>query len=179
MKLSTRQIVISGILGAVSIVLGITGLGFIPVPTPAANATIMHIPVILGAVIEGPVVGLAAGLIFGIFSFLRAGTPFFADPLIAIFPRLLISITSYFTFTILKRFNRDFASGTAGVIGSLTNTIFVLGLAVLRGFLPFGAGAATAAVHGPPEAVIAAVLLVILVRVIDYTKPESNNSNIQ
>ena len=45
MKLNTRQIVISGLLVALALVLGVTGLGFIPVPTPAGAATLMHIPV--------------------------------------------------------------------------------------------------------------------------------------
>ncbi|MCK5768367.1 MAG: ECF transporter S component, partial [Candidatus Atribacteria bacterium] len=53
-KLTTRQMAISGMLGAIAILLGITRLGFIPVPTPAGNATIMHIPAILGGIIEGP-----------------------------------------------------------------------------------------------------------------------------
>lgn len=72
MQLSTKEIVVAGMLGAISIVLGVTRLGFIPVPTPAGNATIMHIPAILGAVLEGPVVGALIGLIFGIFSFFTA-----------------------------------------------------------------------------------------------------------
>src|SRR3712207_4058985 len=69
-KLSTRQMAIVGMLSGISILLGITGLGFIPIPP--INATIMHVPVIIGAIIEGPVVGATIGLIFGIFSIIRA-----------------------------------------------------------------------------------------------------------
>ena len=68
-KLTTRQLVISGLLGAIAIILGITRLGFIPVPTPAGHATIMHIPVILGGILEGPIVGALVGLIFGVYGF--------------------------------------------------------------------------------------------------------------
>lgn len=78
-----RTLTVSGLLGALSIMLGMTPLGFIPVPTAAGHATIMHIPVILGAVLEGPRVGALTGLIFGLHSFMRATSPLFADPLIA------------------------------------------------------------------------------------------------
>ena len=64
--LNTRQIAVIGMLSSISIVLGLTGYGFIPLPI--ARATIMHIPVIIGAILEGPVVGMLIGLIFGIFS---------------------------------------------------------------------------------------------------------------
>src|ERR1043166_5908999 len=63
----TRTIVISGLLGAIQILLGLTGLGFIPMPT-GVNATILHIPAIIAGALEGPVAGLLVGLIFGIFS---------------------------------------------------------------------------------------------------------------
>jgi uncharacterized membrane protein len=107
MNLSIRKIVMSGILGAVSILLGVTGLGFIPVPTPAGHATIMHVPAILGGVLEGPVVGLLTGAIFGIFSFLRATSPLFTDPLVAIFPRLFIGVTAYYAYIATKTYESD------------------------------------------------------------------------
>ena len=47
--LSTRQIVVAGIVGGVALFLGATRIGFIPVPIPLiGNATIMHIPAIVG-----------------------------------------------------------------------------------------------------------------------------------
>jgi uncharacterized membrane protein len=51
MKINVRQIVVAGVLSAIAIVLGVTQLGFIPVPNLSGSATIMHIPVILGAVL--------------------------------------------------------------------------------------------------------------------------------
>src|SRR6266536_589113 len=91
---STRTIVISGLLGAIQILLGLTGLGFIPMPT-GVNATILHIPAIIAGALEGPVAGLLVGLIFGIFSLVRATTPTFADPLVAIVPRLFIGVVAW------------------------------------------------------------------------------------
>ena len=69
MKGKTRTIAITGMLSAIAIVLGLTPLGLIPVPTLAGKATIMHIPVIVGAIIEGPIVGMFVGFIFGLISF--------------------------------------------------------------------------------------------------------------
>ena len=97
-----RTLTVSGLLGAFSIVLGITPLGFIPVPTAAGHATIMHVPAILGAVLEGPMVGTLTGLIFGLHSFLRAGNVMFADPLIAIGPRLLIGVVTYGVYRLTR-----------------------------------------------------------------------------
>lgn len=69
-KFSTREITVTGLLFAITIVLGVTGLGFISVPP--FKSTIMHIPVIIGAILEGPVVGAMIGLLFGLFSMLEA-----------------------------------------------------------------------------------------------------------
>ena len=60
MGLSTRSIVMSAVLAAIAIFLGATRLGFIPVPTgTAVTATIMHIPAIIGGILEGPEIGRA------------------------------------------------------------------------------------------------------------------------
>ena len=134
--LSVRRIVITGILGAISILLGATTFGFIPIPNLSGSATIMHVPVIIGAVLEGPVVGLLVGLIFGIFSFLQAQVPFFKDPLVSVIPRLFIGPFAYFAYVGLKTLlrNRSEYSALVGaaVVGTLTNTILVVGMIVLR-----------------------------------------------
>jgi len=136
---SVRKIVVSGVLAAIAILLGWTRLGFIPVPTLAGNATIMHVPAIIGGVMEGWLVGGLVGTIFGLFSFLQATTPLFKDPLVAILPRIFIGITSYFAYVGLKRFNEYAALIVAAVVGTLTNTVLVLGMAVIRGYLPMAA----------------------------------------
>jgi len=137
--LSVRKIVIAGVLAAIAILLGVTRLGFIPVPNLSGNATIMHVPAIIGGIMEGWVVGGLVGTIFGLFSFLQATTPLFKDPLVAIFPRIFIGITAYFTYAALKRVNEYLALIAAAVVGTLTNTVLVLGMAVIRGYLPMAA----------------------------------------
>jgi len=161
--LNVRRIVISGVLGAIAIFLGVTRLGFIPVPTAAGNATIMHVPAIIGGIMEGWLVGGIIGTIFGLFSFLQATTPLFKDPLVAILPRIFIGITSYFVYAALKRVNEYLALIVAGVVGTFTNTILVLGMAVVRGYLAAGVALSIGITHGIPEAIVAAIVVVAVV----------------
>lgn len=131
-RFDTRQIAIIGMLSAISIVLGASGIGFIPLPT--AKATIMHIPVIIGAILEGPVVGAIAGLVFGIFSIIQNMTApsllsfAFLNPLVSVLPRMLIGITSYYSYKIPFIKNDILRTGISAVIGTLTNTAGVLGM---------------------------------------------------
>lgn len=175
MNLTVRKIVISGILGAIAILLGATRLGFIPVPTPAGHATIMHIPAILGGVLEGPVVGLITGAIFGFFSFIQPGAPLFTDPLVSILPRLFIGITAYYSFAATRRINIILACVVAGVIGTATNTVLVLGMATVRNYLTPEVAIPIAITHGIPEAVVAAILTVILVLGIKRVRGPENS----
>ena len=160
----TRQVVVAGVVGGVALFLGATRLGLIPVPIPLiGNATIMHIPAIVGGVLEGPVVGILAGLIFGIFSFLYAESPVFANPLVAILPRLLIGVVAWAVFVSLRRFSVDLASVAAGLLGSLANTVGVVSLAVLFGLLPLSV-VPVILPQAIAEAVLAAVVTVVVVR---------------
>jgi uncharacterized membrane protein len=161
MSFGTRQIVVAGILGGIAVFLGATRLGFIPVPTLAGSATIMHVPAILGGALEGPVVGLLAGGIFGIYSWLYAEVPLFKDPIIAIGPRLLIGVVAWAVFVAFRDRNVYLASILSGVLGSLTNTVGVLGLGVILGYLPLAA-----IVPIIPQAVIEAVLAAIVTVVV-------------
>jgi len=162
MNLSTRKIVVSGLLGAIAIFLGVTRLGFIPVPNLSGNATIMHVPAILGGVLEGPVVGLLVGAIFGFSSFIQASSPLFADPLVAILPRLFIGVVAYLAFVGLKRVNATLALAGAGILGSLTNTGLVLTIAVLRKYISAGVAWGVALSNGLAEAVVAALVTVAI-----------------
>ena len=124
--LSVRSIVITGILAAVAILLGATRLGFIPVPNPSGNATIMHVPAIIAGIIAGPISGLIVGGIFGLYSFLSSTTPFFKDPLVAILPRLFIGVFAYFAYRGLRDINRTTGYILAGVLGVLVAIFLVI-----------------------------------------------------
>ena len=163
MSLSTRKIVISGILGAVAILLGVTRIGFIPVPKLSGNATIMHVPAILGGVMEGPVVGALTGTIFGIFSFLNASIPLFADPLVAVLPRIFIGVTAYLAYAATRRINLVLSLVLAATVGTLTNTFLVLGMGIIRGYLPAEAFWPIVLTNGVAEVIIATIITVALV----------------
>jgi len=162
-KFGVRQIVVAGVLGGIAIFLGATQLGFIPVPNLSGNATIMHVPAILGGALEGPVVGTLAGGIFGVFSFIQAEVPFFRNPLVSILPRLFIGIVAWIVFVSLRGRSVDLAAAAAGVLGSFSNTVGVVGMAVLLGYLPLAA-VVPILPQAIAEAVIAAVVTVVVVR---------------
>ena len=163
-----RKIVITGALGAVSVILGVTRWGFIPWIS-GASLTIMHIPVIIGAVLEGPIVGAIIGLIFGVSSLLQAAInpiapsdPWFVNPLLSILPRLVIGPVAWLVYDALKR-NKVVSLIAAGLAGSLTNTVLVLGMIGLLGYAPWAVLPPVVALNGLPEAAVSAVITLAVV----------------
>lgn len=65
-KVDTRYMATLAMFCGVLLVMGMTGIGFIPLPV--IKATTMHIPVILGAVLLGPSAGAVLGGLFGLCS---------------------------------------------------------------------------------------------------------------
>lgn len=147
-KLDVRKMTVIGMLSAISIIMSMTPIGYVPI-NPVVNLTIMHIPVIIGAIIEGPVAGAFIGFIFGTTSLMRAVTGptvtnfIFMNPLVSILPRMLIGVASYYTYVFVsKRFNKLLESkgnknnnklktipaAITGVVGTLVNTGGVLGM---------------------------------------------------
>jgi uncharacterized membrane protein len=171
MKLSVRQIVISGLMGAVSILLGVTRLGFIGPfpPLLLVSATILHIPAILGGVLEGPVVGLIVGLIFGISSWLQAPTEqppvnlWFSNPLVSVLPRLFIGVTSAFVYRALYKRNEFLALGTAGAVGTLTNTVLVVGMIIILGYAPAAVIVPAVMLQAIAEVVVAVIIVIAVI----------------
>ncbi len=165
----TRKIVVAGAMGAISVFLGASHWGFLPWFSGAA-ITIMHLPVIIGAVLEGPWVGVATGLIFGAFSLIQGAIAptgpsdvWFTNPLVSIVPRLFIGPAAWLVYNLIRRRSEMVALAAAGVAGSLTNTVLVLGaLAVLK-FLPWALIGTIAITNGLPEAIVAAMITVAVV----------------
>ena len=177
-RLNVRKMSVIGVLSAISIMMSmIPFIGYIPIgPT---KATIMHVPVIIGAIIEGPVVGATIGLIFGLTSLWNAMTQptitsiFFLNPLVSILPRVLIGVVAYYVYQgIYKISKKVYAAGfMAGLIGSLANTVGVLGMIYVLYAAQYmerigqaGANAGKwlftlAATNGVPEALVAALIV--------------------
>jgi uncharacterized membrane protein len=177
----TRKIVITGVLSAISIFLGVTRLGFIPWIT-GASLTIMHVPVIIGGVLEGPFVGFVIGLIFGIFSLIQAAVAptgptdvLFTNPLISVFPRLFIGPISWIIYNALKKWKIP-ALIAAGIGGSLTNTILVLGMIALLDPSIWVAIPPLILGNGLPEAAAAAVLVVSVISIWQQLEPKGKKT---
>lgn len=132
LKFKTRQIAVTGILFAITIILGSTGIGFIPIPP--LKLTMMHIPVIIASILEGPLVGALNGLLFGLFSMFQAATNptplsfLFLNPIIAIVPRVFIGIVPYYAYKMIKTKKEKFNLSISILLGSFTNTLGVMGL---------------------------------------------------
>lgn len=130
---STRNLVANALLCGITILLGFTPLGMIPLPL--LSPTTVHIPALIAAIYLGYKSGLVVALCFGLLSFVRAIqqpvglTVFFMNPLIAILPRLTIPLVAYFSYAFLKKLlHKDgLVMALAAFLGSLSNTIFTLG----------------------------------------------------
>ena len=114
-------------------------LGFIPIGP--LRATTLHIPVIIAAMTLGKEKGAGIGLVFGlssllintisptvtsfVFSPLISGS--FMSALIAIIPRMLIGYISGWIYEKWQWHRRTVVMTVSAMIGSLTNTVLVLG----------------------------------------------------
>lgn len=144
-KHDVRWMTAVAMMAAIVVLLANTPLGLIP--TPLINATTTHIPVILGAILLGPLAGSILGGVFGICSLISntmapkvlsfAFSPFLAPSLsgavkavwIAVGCRVMIGLVSGWLWIALKKWKlNDFAAlPIVGFIGSMTNTVFVMG----------------------------------------------------
>lgn len=165
---NTRNLVITALMAAIAILLGWTRWGFIPW-IGGVSLTIMYVPVIIAAIIVGPISGLVVGLIFGIFSMIQAGLAptgptdvWFTNPLLSVLPRLFIGPVASLVGKVLKRWPAV-ALPAAGAAGSLTNTILVLGMIGLLGYLPFAALGAVVISNGLPEMAFSAFITTAIV----------------
>ena len=192
----TRWMVSVALMAAIVILLANTPLGMIQLPI--IKATTVHIPVIIGAVLLGPLAGAILGGVFGICSMISntvaptllsfAFSPFLAEDLIgalktlwiAVGCRVLIGVVAGWLWIGLRKLRLSpwIALPVTGFVGSLTNTVFVMGsiyvlLAsqyaaakeVARGAV-WGLIMTTVTASGIPEAIAAAVLVTALGRVL-------------
>jgi uncharacterized membrane protein len=131
-SLNTRTIVMAAIFGALVIALELSRLGSIPVPNLSGAMTTLLIPVILGSILGGPLVGMFAGLVMGILYLNNPATSSFG-PITLIVPRLVMALVAWAVYNALKGSNKIVAAAAAGALGALSNTVVAVGLAILLG----------------------------------------------
>lgn len=147
-KYDTRWIAMMALLIAIQLFLNVSGIGLIPLPV--IKGTTLHIPVIIGAIILGPMAGGILGGVFGLCSIWNntmtpallsfAFSPFIAAQetgavgalkslWIVLGCRILIGVVSGWLWIGLKKFkvNDLVALPVVGAAGALTNTILVMG----------------------------------------------------
>ncbi len=147
MKINARLLTATALFVALILLFGSTPLGLIPLGF--VNVTILAIPVVIGTIVLGLIPGLILGFCFGMLSMLSmfgltmtapsalASALAAANPALAILmcfvPRLLVPVITHLTFRALAGSDgrRKSALPVAAVAGSLTNTVFYLGLMLL------------------------------------------------
>ncbi len=134
------QLVLTALFAAIIITMAFTPLGYIPLFV--INATIIHIPVILGALFCGPKSGAFLGFLFGLTSFLKntlaptslsafvfspvlaystIGTPgIFKSAFICFVPRILVGVIPYFVYLLVKK---ALVSEKKAVWGTILNLV--------------------------------------------------------
>lgn len=170
MSFQYRRFLFAGILGAVSLVLSVTPLGFIPVPNLSTYATTMHIPAIIGGIMGGPLVGALVGCILAAFTM-----HLFLGNLVACFvPRILIGVVAFYVWRALGK--RDFGVVMGSLAGTATNTVGVLGLMVLMGYFRFEQVIPIFLLNGTLELVLSALVILPIVRVLQKVVKLDSNS---
>ncbi|WCG35564.1 ECF transporter S component [Companilactobacillus farciminis] len=111
-------------------------LGYIP--TGFVNITIIHITVIVAAIVLGPKDGAIVGLVWGIGTIIRAftsptsiiDTTVFTNPVVAVLPRIAVGLLAGWIYLWFRNHTQKKVLGMAiaSAVGSLTNTVLVLGL---------------------------------------------------
>ncbi|MBO5459924.1 MAG: ECF transporter S component [Lachnospira sp.] len=133
----------------------IIAMAFVPylgyIPLGFMNATIIHIPVIIGAVLLGPKKGAFLGAVFGLTSMINntfnpnltsfVFSPFYslgdmhgnaASLVICFVPRILVGVVAYYVYVGVSKLIKSKKNGNAaalavaGAAGSLTNTLLVM-----------------------------------------------------
>ncbi len=164
----TNKIALTGILGAIAVLLGLTRWGFIPW-FGGISLTIMHVPVIIGAILEGPLVGAGIGLIFGLFSMFQAAIApaspsdvWFTNPLLSVLPRLFIGPAAWLAYSALKKYPIP-AILFGAATGSIVNTLLVLGTIGLMGYLPWAVLGSIALINGLPEIGVSSLIALFVI----------------
>lgn len=146
----TRQMTILSMFIAIVAVLGLVPnglggtLGFIKI-APTLEATIIHIPVLIGAALLGRKFGIYLGLAFGVISNIAAfiySSPLFYYPWVAILPRFVFGLLIYdvtmFFVKITK--NKLIGTGISFFLMTLLHTLMVLTMMLTSYSMVFGSG---------------------------------------
>lgn len=130
----TRDMVYYGMIMSIIIVMSLVPfLGFIQIPPIAI--TLVHIPVIIGAILFGWKAGLLFSLTFGLSSLFiamtRGATPLdllFINPLVSVLPRLIFGALIYPIYRLFERIqpSEALSIGFTAFLSSFIHSLLVL-----------------------------------------------------
>jgi len=137
MNKKTRTLALTAILIAITLILGLTPIGFINIVPGFIEITLMCIPVIVGALVLGWRSGVALGFVFALTSVIVAFTrsPLGAMLLeesvvktliLLIVPRVCIPLAAFFVYKLMRTKKDGVNIGVACAVGSLVNTAMFL-----------------------------------------------------
>lgn len=136
-KKQVLMLAIDSLFLAIIIIMTFTPLGFITLFNVVSN-TLIHVPVIIGALLFGWKKGLLYGTIFGLCSLFRALTspvsvldPFFVNPLVSVLPRALFGLISGLLFDLLKKLPKKYSIVSMYVSSfllTILHTVLTLGM---------------------------------------------------
>ncbi len=158
----TSKITVMALLLAILIIQTfVPGIGYIPIGP--IQATIIHLTVIIGASLFGAQTGLILGASWGVLRMIKAAiipdimSIVFLNPLVSVVPRMLVGLIAGLLASYLDGKVKDKTKFViTGIVGSLVNTITVLGAIYL-----FSADAYAAALNIPVSALIATFIATI------------------
>lgn len=192
---------------AVVILLANTPIGMIQLPV--IKATTVHIPVILGAILLGPMAGAILGAAFGICSMISntmaptllsfafspfmsmTGLPGVAKAIwVSVGCRIMIGVIAAWLWILLKKIgvNHIIALPITGFIGSMVNTVFVMGSIYLLFATQYASAKnvaidavwglimVTVTASGIPEAIVAAILVAVIGKVLLWAMIRMGNT---
>jgi len=130
-----QTITVTGLMMAVTIIMVYTPLGTIPLPI--VPVTIAFLPTIVTTMLKGFYPGLIVSATAGLSLMIRAFImptgilfPFIQNPLVSVLPRMMIPVTVFLVFKSLinTKIPKAATVGIAATVGSITNTVGVLGM---------------------------------------------------
>ena len=173
--ITIRELTIIGLLAGITIALGLSGYGIVPLGP--LNVTTLHVPTLIGAIVEGPKVGAFVGLIFGCYSLWQNITapnilsPLFFNPIVSVLPRVIFPVLAYLVYLLLWKAPQGPRTIVAAFMGTVFHTIMVMGLIFLLYADMFafrmnlspdqvlGTIVVLSVTHGIPEAIFAGVIV--------------------
>lgn len=140
-KQKTFRLTLLGLFSALIILMAFTPIGY--VSTGVVSITMVHIPVILGAILLGWQGGAVLGAVMGVSSMVRALIApggamdvFFQNPIVAIPSRVALGIIVGLLYAGLSKaihgkVSQSVSIGLAAAIGKLCSTVLTLSMLVL------------------------------------------------